>query len=762
MRERLGIFDPNQSSLRLIPRLLRNPSVEIAAIVVPDSARGPGEPPAALTHPDPAVQRLLTREKEALLRDPALSAVIDGGEIRSFERRHPELLDRGVAVVSPFVARLLWGLGVHSAELPQAILQALLDVVEAAELAVDPEELCADLLHLALRSSHSDGGSFLLADSDSGELRVGAAVGIERELWPKIRVPRGAGVSGRVADLARPLRLRGPAIEEQFQIVRERRDIAAALCIPVIHEGRVLGVLNLHDRSNTDAYSDDAFRYARRLAKVYARILAATNERAALERRARHDTAARRVSEILAARSSLEERLGDLCGFIAAEIAPGVATLYLAQPENASLALVATSLEGSRFGSEYRLRVGDGIDGTAAASRTAQFLYGADGRPSYAALPLLADGRLIGVLSVQIAAEGARGRDTEPTLRGIASHAAESIFRAERERRAAARAGKLNAIGEHHVRMIEAIDLAEVVRMGTAAAATVLEADHAIVRLRDPRTGRFAIRSYFGAADRSQQTRLFRLDQRVATEAVRRQRAFGLRDLPSDLESSWFTTAAQSAIATPLIRDGRTVGTLSAYDRVAADRFTIGNFDDDDLQALERFAAVFEQAVENASARERADRERTLDAETGLPNAASAAETIRAEIVRAAGRDRSLALVVCSIENIAAIDAIAEGTRTARLAERIAEAMRAHVREFDVIARTETSEFMAVLPEPGPSPTDRIVALTRAVADDIAKDDPLNDPVRVELGFGYALYPDDGRDRRTLVEHARSIRIQML
>ena len=53
-------------------------------------------------------------------------------------------------------------------------------------------------------------------------------------------------------------------------------------------------------------------------------------------------------------------------------------------------------------------------------------------------------------------------------------------------------------------------------------------------------------------------------------------------------------------------------------------------------------------------------------------------------------------------------------------------------------------------------------ALARAVADAISKDEPLNDPVRVALSFGYAVHPADGADREALRSRANEPRIRMV
>ena len=93
---------------------------------------------------------------------------------------------------------------------------------------------------------------------------------------------------------------------------------------------------------------------------------------------------------------------------------------------------------------------------------------------------------------------------------------------------------------------------------------------------------------------------------------------------------------------------------------------------------------------------------------------------------------------------------------------RAAEALGAFLRGFDVLGRTDDGEFTVLMPDPGLAPGERVFALARAVADAIAKDDRLNDPVRVALAFGYAVHPSDGADRESLLTRAAEPRIRMV
>jgi GAF domain-containing protein len=623
------------------------------------------------------------------------------------------------------------------------------------------DELFRRMLEIALGVTGAEGGSLMLLDPEARELRVRVAAGVEPELWPKIRVRIGEGIAGRVAADARPLRLRGKADRQAFRIVRERLDVESALCVPLVHDGRVLGVLNLHNTTREDAFDDDDLAFAEQLGRLDAAIIARAQEHECLRRQASRYTAVQAVREALGGGSAIEARLEALCARVA-QLAPnGIATLYLLSDDE--LRLAATSLPGGGLGGEYRIALGAGVDERAARDRTPVFLDSEPGALAYAAVPLLAGDACLGVLSVQTSgAKGRPGRALRETLLEIAAAAAEEIAGAEREARISARATKVGAINETGLRMIAATDPAEVLRLGTSSAAMVLEADHAILRLKDEETGRFVIRSYFGSADGRLQQQLFRLDKRASVDAIKRRTALLVRDVAEHPTLRDGPAPVRSLLAAPLRSEGRVSGTLAIYDKVAADRFTTGSFGEEDLQLFSKFVSYLERAIANAMFYAHARRFRNFDEETGLPNAAYLEKRIQEEIARAGNRDGALALAVCRIENLAQIEHASDAAHARKVVERTAAALRTHLRDFDVAGRTRDAEFTLLLPEPGFSPGDRALAIARSVADDVAKDEALNEPLRVGLAFGYAVHPAEGADHATLLERARMPRIRMV
>jgi len=756
LRKALAIYGASEEALSLVPALEQNPEVELVAIYAEDVD---------------AARRLARRLRvsaeivsNSSLFERPLHAVIDAGVGTPFAEAFPAAAAGDLQVVSPLTARLLWGFGTSGSDRKTELLQALHEIVESVNLTIDTNELFSRVLEIAMGVTGADGGSLMLLDAERGELSIRVAVGVEPELWPKIRVKLGEGVAGRAAAEARPIRVRGRADGEAFRLSRQRLDVESALCVPLVHEGRVLGVLNLHHRTRADLFADADLEFAEQLGHLDAAIVARAQEHEALSRQASRYVAVRAVRDSLAGDAPLETRLESLCGRVAALLGNGIATVYLYGEAERELRLAATSLAGGGLGGEYRIGLGQGFDGRAAAEREPLFLESRPGQLDLASLPLLSGATLVGVLSVQAGPDKpeASARALRERLLEISAAAADTIAQARREARMSARVTKIGAINETGIRLVSSRDLAEVTRLATSSAVFILEADHAILRLQDPETRRFVIRSYYGSADGRTQEKLFRLDKQVALDTLRSQRLRVVADLARDPATAPLAGGFRSALAAPLRAEGRVMGTLALYDKVAPDRFFAGAFGEDDLQVFGRLVTYVERGIENALSHAPAKGEQSFDRETGLPNGDYLARRVGQELVRAGPSEGALAIVICKLDNLPELRSGADNRRAERLVTRTAEALRAHLREFDVLARSAEDEFAALLPAPGPSPEDRVTALARAVAEEIAADEELAGGPRASLAFGYAVHPADGADREALFQRARKPRIRMV
>lgn len=759
MRRRLGIWGATEESLRLLRLLSGNPDVEVTRIfdrnvaAALDRARGLG---TALAH---HVAPMLVDDVAAFFAEQDFDAIVDSsGDFSSHVPAGPR---SALQVVTPLTARLLWGYGVAPRDRKAELLQALHEVVESVDLTVDSHELFERMLEIAVGVTGAEGGSLMLLDGDPGVLRIRVAKGVEPELWPKIRVALGQGISGKVAAEGRPIHLRGPADGRNYDLLRDRVDVESALCVPLIHHGKVLGVLNVHHSRRPDIFSDEDLLFMEQLASLDAQIIARAQEHESLRTQAARYDAVREVQRVLRSPAILSDRLEEFCRFIAARAGKGIAHLYLREADG-GLRLAATSLSGGGFGGEYRLEPGAGVDGDSIRTQRTTVLHHEDGRIGYAAIPLVAGSQLVGLLAIQAGTAGQQSRSTLESWQEIATAAADTIARTDRETRLATQAERTNAINETSIRMLSCTEPNEVARLATSSAAMILEADHAILRLQDPTTRRYSIRSYFGAADGAAQESLFRLDKAVTVDSIRRRVPHLIQDASLDPKLGEFVDEMRSVLTAPIKRNSEVVGSIAVYDKVTLDRFFASRFDDEDLQVFGRFVSYVERALDHALSHRENQQHRSFDEETGLPNESYFGKRLSEEVARAAGRENALAVCVCKLENRAELTAEAGTAHVARVIQRLAESLQTNLREFDVLARIERDEFAVLMPEPGRTPGERVFELARAVADVISKNEELNQPVRVGLAFGYGVHPVDGTTRDALLGHAREPRIRMV
>ncbi|MBS1105290.1 MAG: hypothetical protein H6Q91_792 [Deltaproteobacteria bacterium] len=756
MGRRIAVYGANDEALRLLPLLANHPDLEVTAVFDPQAAVQRRR--LALLDPQLAalLQHLLSDDPRVLSDDPRLEAVIDAGIAPPFRTRFAPLVARGLEVLSLSAARHSWGAAPATDDPKRELLQALEEIAAAVDLAAAPTALFARLLEVSIAAIGAAGGSLLLREPDAERLGVRAAVGLEPELWPKVQVRLGEGIAGRVWAEGRALAVHGRANPEAFEITRERFDVAASLCVPLHHAGAVCGVLNLHHPTRADLFSEDDVVFGEELGALVARIAARAEALLALRKRALRADVAAEVARVLGERAPLELRLAALCRHAASRVGHGIATLWWREetaagraPDGApSLRLAASSLPGGALGAAARLTPGEGVDGRVAHDREPIFLRRGD-RLAYAALPLLAGAKLLGVLSVQPGSDAPESGDEEDTLREVAAAAASGLDRELRAERAEMRATRGEAVHEATLRLLAERDADRIAESVASSAALILDAEHVIVRALDPGRHRFRVRCHIGAASGPQGDALAQLDRRVAREALRRHALLDGAELaPGDEDEA----ETRDLLVAPLTHGGRALGTLAVYDK----RAPAGpHFDALDRELLLRLAAVTARALASAL-----PGEAPSDAEDErLSSFAHFVRRIDEEIARAAASATdtpAFALVTCRIENWNALP----GELATRIARNTQAAFMAQLRSFDVATRTAPAALCALLPIPGAAASEHVARLARAVAEAVAKEDDAAE--RVALGFGYALYKGCGETRTDLLADAAEPRIRML
>src|SRR4029453_18079754 len=118
-------------------------------------------------------------------------------------------------------------------------------ISEAALTHLDLDRLLANLLDGIRTVMRTDTAVALLLDETGDELVASWARGLEEEVEAGVRVPVGKGFAGRVAATRRPVYIPDVSQAEVVNPLLVKRGLTALLGVPLLVEGRLLGVLHV-------------------------------------------------------------------------------------------------------------------------------------------------------------------------------------------------------------------------------------------------------------------------------------------------------------------------------------------------------------------------------------------------------------------------------------------------------------------------------------------------------------------------------------
>ena len=175
------------------------------------------------------------------------------------------------------------------AEEAVARLRDLEVISEAALTHLDLDRLLQDLLDGVRTVMRTDTAVVLLLDETGDELVASWARGLEEEVEARVRVPVGKGFAGRVAATRQPVFIPDVERAEVVNPLLPKRGLKSLLGVPLLVEGRLLGVLHVGSVTPRVFTNDDE----RTLQLLADRIALAIEQSSLYESAARSRPAAR-------------------------------------------------------------------------------------------------------------------------------------------------------------------------------------------------------------------------------------------------------------------------------------------------------------------------------------------------------------------------------------------------------------------------------------------------------------------------------------
>jgi GAF domain-containing protein/anti-sigma regulatory factor (Ser/Thr protein kinase) len=124
-------------------------------------------------------------------------------------------------------------------------LEALQRVTDAALAYLPQDDLLTELLERISEILHSDTAAILMLDESGRTLRARAAKGIEEEVEQGVTIPVGKGFAGRIAAERRPIIIADLEHADVVNPILRQKGIRSMLGVPLVIEGRILGVLHV-------------------------------------------------------------------------------------------------------------------------------------------------------------------------------------------------------------------------------------------------------------------------------------------------------------------------------------------------------------------------------------------------------------------------------------------------------------------------------------------------------------------------------------
>lgn len=136
------------------------------------------------------------------------------------------------------------------------VLTPLFELSEGFLAEIDLKTTFQQIVRMAKEQTRADVVSLMALDEATNTLTIEAAVGLSAEVIATTRLRPGERIAGWVAEMKEPVILLPGLVPHG--VLREfmlRAELTAALCVPLLRKGKVIGVLNISKKQPTASFS---------------------------------------------------------------------------------------------------------------------------------------------------------------------------------------------------------------------------------------------------------------------------------------------------------------------------------------------------------------------------------------------------------------------------------------------------------------------------------------------------------------------------
>ena len=739
----IAIIGANKEGLKLLPVLMGDLRTKVCVIADPNKDAMLFKLNELGYCLAPGHKIKVTTDLNDIKRVQGLDVIINALQDQATEKflEAPEFKD--IEKLGPLSTRLIWGvrasapiegLGQDKSHEQSNLLSAFREIVDAVRLTIDRKELLSVILKLASESTRAERGSIMLLTEEK-TLRVEIAKGMDDEVIRKIRVQMGEGISGRVWATGKPHLISGKARTEEFSRPMERSDVKSAMCVPLIVNGEIIGVINVSSSESTHVFTNEDLHFLTSLAALAAEVIHRSNEYEKLRVDSAKFSFWKEVDSLMSSHLPMDKRLTTVARKLV-DIVPGLTCfIYIFDDDSGRLMLQASSIRDSKGLGHLSLRSGEGLEGASLESMSDVFLvdrteHGQIKRV-YLTLPMITRGQLVGTLNGQVISPKGLSVYHESFLKEIRTLLADSVWKHKQSEHEKLRSRKMFAVDEAGLETISIKDPKKLVTIIATTPAAILGAEGSLLRIKQDGSKRFQTVATFGLDDKSVREYFLPFEKETVMEVLRRK----------ETVSREFSEAAspyiRSILSRPLFVNDEVVGVLSMFNKTGDNTLFASAFSKHDADILARFAVYAEKGLTNILTT--APKEAPRDNLENVPSPLSIFEDrVEQELNRARRIDKGLVLATVRIAGLKDL-----GASKASFEAGVIGNIRKKTRSFDVVIRLNEETFGFLFLDTDEKVPRLLNSITEIVSGDEGFRKIFTDG-KADVLYGYAMFPREG------------------